>query len=338
MAAMHILTDTAGEESVERGVRPFDIGRDLRPVARLIAEAFADELDESGEAALRELRILGHMSGLIRLLMRSTGELQDVFNGFVWVEDSELVGNVTVQRASSQSGRWQIANVAVSPAFRGRGISRALMETALDYIDEMDGTWAVLQVRANNVVARGLYERMGFEEMGGTVEMAIDRAPRQVSYPDIPGLHPFATADSQMIYELVTSQQSAEAQWWRAVRRTDFDRPFEERIGEWFKRVIGQERVYRMAVRDFKSRFEAALELTARRWQGTHDLKLWIRPEAEERYLPHLVVWALAKLSEYPIWPVRVTLTTHQTLAHEVLTSYGFSERSTLLTMRRRVR
>lgn len=41
----------------QHGIRPFDIGRDLRAVSRLIADAFADELDEQGEAALRELRI-----------------------------------------------------------------------------------------------------------------------------------------------------------------------------------------------------------------------------------------------------------------------------------------
>ena len=106
----------------QQGIRPFDVGRDLRAVSRLITEAFADELDEQGEAALRELRILGYMSGLVRILYRSTGEFRNVFNGFVWVENRRVVGNVTVQRAASGSGRWQIANVAVSPAWRGRGI------------------------------------------------------------------------------------------------------------------------------------------------------------------------------------------------------------------------
>ena len=44
MAAMHVLANPANQR-IERGVRPFDLGRDLHPVARLIAEAFADELD-----------------------------------------------------------------------------------------------------------------------------------------------------------------------------------------------------------------------------------------------------------------------------------------------------
>lgn len=338
MAAMYVLTDRAGEQRIERGIRPFDIGRDLRPVARLIAEAFADELDDQGEAALRELRILGHMSGLIRLLTRGTGELHDVFNGFVWVEDSQIVGNVTVQRAAGQSGRWQIANVAVAPNYRGRGISRALMETALAYIHEMGGSWAVLQVRANNTIARGLYQRMGFEEMGGSVEMYIDRAPRQINATSVPQLQPFSASESQLLYELATSQHNAESQWWRGVRRSDFDVTLEQHIGEWLNQMVGRERIYRMTIRDFKSRFEGALLLKARRWRGVHDLQIWVRSEAHESYQQRLVLWALAKLIEYPIWPVKVALNTNQTVAQETLIEHGFIERNTLLTMRRHMR
>jgi ribosomal protein S18 acetylase RimI-like enzyme len=337
MAAMHVFTDRAGEQEIERGIRPFDIGRDLRPVARLIANAFADELDEQGESALRELRILGHMSGLIRLLTRTTGEFHDVFNGFVWIEDGRLVGNVTVQRANSSSGRWQIANVAVDPRYRGRGISRALMETSLDYIDEMGGTWALLQVRANNAVARGLYERMGFEELGGTVEMYSHRIPRRIEIPEIPYLKPFSSGESQQIYELATSHQNAESQWWRPLRRGDFDITLEQHIGEWFNSLLGRERTYRMAIREYEGRIEGALVLTARLWRGCHDLKIWTRPGAPDVYQQDLARWAVATLSAYPLWPAKATLNLAQEAVRTTLEEYGFVERHTLLTMRRRI-
>ncbi|MCB0112993.1 MAG: GNAT family N-acetyltransferase [Caldilineaceae bacterium] len=338
MTAMHVLTDRAGDKPILHGVRPFDIGRDLRPVARLIAIAFADELDESGEAALRELRILGHMSGLIRLLTRSTGELQDVFNGFVWVEDGELVGNVTVQRANNNSGRWQIANVAVLPKFRGRGISRILMDTALDYVQEMGGTWSVLQVRANNDIARGLYERMGFENMGGATELFAVRPPRDVERRGEVALQSYDGAHSQMLYDLATSQQTAESQWWRAVRKADFEIPLEQRMGEWFNQIAGREQIYRRAVREYEARFEAALQLKARRWRGVHEIDLWSRPDAADENQRTLITWALAQLQRYPVWPIKVNLTTSQTAAKDLLLHHGFEERHTLLTMRRRMR
>jgi len=136
------------------GIRAFDIGSDLRPVAELIADAFSEELDPRGKAALREMRVKSHVSGLLKLVNRSTGEFNDVFNGFVWEEDGHIVGNVTVQRADRYGSRWQIANVAVDSHFRGRGIARRLMAQALSYIESSRGQWAVLQVYAHNAAAR----------------------------------------------------------------------------------------------------------------------------------------------------------------------------------------
>ena len=164
-------------KQVEQGIRPFDIGRDLKPVAELIARAFANELDSRGTAALREMHIMGHMSGIIRLLNRSTGEFNDMFSGFVWLEEGRVVGNVTVQRAANHSERWQIANVAVAQKHRGRGIARQLLWRALDHIRSSGGRWAVLQVYENNNAARHLYINMGFENVGGTVDLKIDRIP-----------------------------------------------------------------------------------------------------------------------------------------------------------------
>ena len=141
-------------KEIESGLRPFDIGSDLRPVAELIADAFTNELDPRGLAALREMRVMSHLSGLLKLLSRSTGDMDDVFNGYVWVEDGKIVGNITVQRADKYGNRWQIANVAVASDYRGRGIARKLMARALDHVAAAEGRWAVLQVYAHNAVAR----------------------------------------------------------------------------------------------------------------------------------------------------------------------------------------
>ena len=321
----------------QQGIRPFDVGRDLRAVSRLITEAFAEELDEQGEAALRELRILGYMSGLVRILYRSTGEFRNVFNGFVWVENKRVVGNVTVQRAASGSGRWQIANVAVSPAWRGRGISRALMEHALDYIREMGGSWAVLQVRGENEIARGLYERLRFENMGGTSELSAPGAPRRVAFPVLSNLQAFSAADGNLLYDLATSRPSAEFQWWRTVRRDEFQVPLEKRIGELVNRLAGRQRIYRYAIRDYTSRFEGAIQVTARCWKGEHHIRLWLRPDAQEQYAQPLVLSALALLQESPRWPLRATVSTQDEIAVQTLLDHGFFVRSTLYTMRLRM-
>ncbi len=335
MTAYHALSRRFGK-SIESGIRPFDIGRDLRPVAELIADAFAHELDQRGSAALREMRIMSHVGTLLKLLNRSTGEFDDIFGGFVWVEEGKVVGNVTVQKADSSGVRWQIANVAVSPAFRGRGISRQLMLSALDYINESGGDWAVLQVYAQNNIARALYQRLNFEEVGGSVDMRMERVPHLEETVEVPQLRSFSADQWQSLYELVNNQQNGQMQWWRPPRRVDFQITFEQMIAEWFWRTAGRQQVYRRCIQSTR-RFDAALVLTAARWRGLHQLQLWVQPELYGHHEEVLFQWALATLQEYPRWPVLLTLSAQHREAIDAARQVGFQEQQTLLTMRRKI-
>jgi ribosomal-protein-alanine N-acetyltransferase len=55
-----------------------------------------------------------------------------------------------------------INNVAIRPQFRGRGIGTALMRHVLVEAGRLGARRATLEVRASNVEARRLYERLGF--------------------------------------------------------------------------------------------------------------------------------------------------------------------------------
>jgi len=320
----------------ENGVRPFDIGRDLRPVAELIADAFTNELDPRGKAALREMRIMSRLSGLIKLLNRGTGELDDVFGGFVWVDRGRVVGNVTVQRADKHGSRWQIANVAVAPQHRGRGIARMLMRQALEHVDLSGGEWAVLQVYEHNAVALKLYESLDFEQIGATVTLRLDRLPRVERPEPVPGFSSFSAQQWLPVYELAASQLNGHAQWWRPVRRADFDMPLDQQAMEWFWQIVGRRRVYRRCIQTSR-RFEAALVLFAQRWSGAHEIDLWVRPEQYGRYEAMLTQWALAALWEHPRAPVTVNLSREHTAGLEALEAFGFRPQRTLITMRRRI-
>jgi ribosomal protein S18 acetylase RimI-like enzyme len=337
MAALDSVTTRICGRAKSGGLRPFDIGRDLRPVAELIAEAFTNELDPRGKAALREMRFLSHLSGLLKLLSRGTGEFEDVFSGYVWEEEGKIVGNITVQRADKFGNRWQIANVAVAPQFRGRGIARVLMARALEHVEESHGRWAVLQVYDKNTVARNLYDRMGFEVVGGQMDLRLNRLLPLEEYPHMPGgVGPFSAHDWLPLFELANNQHSAQLQWWRPLRRVDFQVPFEHRVAEGFLRLVGKNRIYRRAVHSMR-RFEAALILTAQRWRGAHKLELWARPDAYGRYEEALLQWALATLQEYPRMPVTTTLSTDHAQGIHAFRRAGFEPVQTLLTMRREV-
>jgi ribosomal protein S18 acetylase RimI-like enzyme len=321
---------------IQSGIRPFDIGRDLRPVAELIADAFTNELDPRGLAALREMRIMSHLSGLLKLLSRSTGDLDDVFSGFVWVEDGKIVGNVTVQRADKYGNRWQIANVAVAHNYRGRGIARRLMEQALAHVANSDGRWAVLQVYDHNTVARRLYSQLGFEEVGGMVDFRLARVPK-VDFPArATNFHSFTVQHWQPLYELATNQLNTQTQWWRAMRRSDFQASFEQQIGAWMWQTMGRQQIFRRCFQSLR-RFEAALVLTAERWRGTHELQMWVRPEQYGLYEQYMVQWVVATLQEFPRWSVKVTLSSEHNAGMRAVEQFGFKPQQTLVTMRRRI-
>ena len=59
-----------------------------------------------------------------------------------------------------------IANLAVAPAWRGRGLGELLLIRVLDHAVEMGLNVATLEVRVGNRVAQQLYRKYGFEVVG----------------------------------------------------------------------------------------------------------------------------------------------------------------------------
>lgn len=150
------VTQTTTAHSALRRVNP---RRDLAAIADLIEVCFADTLDSGGRSMLREMRVLANSHALTWTLARLAGAAP-VMDGFVWVEDGRLVGNVSIAPTGYGQG-LVIANVAVYPEYRRRGIARRLMDVALAHVTQR-GQDVVLQVDASNTGARRLYEQLGF--------------------------------------------------------------------------------------------------------------------------------------------------------------------------------
>ena len=133
--------------------------RDLVGVTTLIERAFADDMDASGRSHMREMRWMGMLFGWLDWFA-SPG--QGLMPGYVWVEDGQIVGNVTVRKLSAFGRGWMIGNVAVAPEWRGRGIARQMMEASIELVRHNHGDWIALQVRTDNEIARNLYQTLGF--------------------------------------------------------------------------------------------------------------------------------------------------------------------------------
>ena len=127
-------------------------------------KVFADELDDRGRSALREMEFAGRLSPFLGGLT-SLALFSDDLYGYVWTEDGRVVGNVSLQQGDESGLRWRISNVAVLPEYRGRGIARTLMQETLREIARRAGAWTILQVRAGNEVAHRLYLALGFVDV-----------------------------------------------------------------------------------------------------------------------------------------------------------------------------
>ncbi len=147
------------------GVRRVDLNNDMGAIADLIELCFGPRMDAGGRSTINEMRALSRMGPLLPMVALVDEVVKGIGQGFVWEEDGQIVGNVTLTAARQPRELDRIttvANVAVHPDYQRRGIARQLMEISLETIRAAGETAAILQVEADNDPARLLYERLGF--------------------------------------------------------------------------------------------------------------------------------------------------------------------------------
>jgi GNAT superfamily N-acetyltransferase len=148
-------------------LRPFDASQDMRPVADLVETCFSDSIDPDGRRYLRQMRSAANHAGLMRWAGQLMEPVAMPLSGFVFEDDGQLVGNLSLIPFMAKGRRlYLIANVAVHPRFRRRGIARDLTNAALEHARKRNAAAAWLHVREDNEAALNLYRSMGFEERG----------------------------------------------------------------------------------------------------------------------------------------------------------------------------
>jgi ribosomal protein S18 acetylase RimI-like enzyme len=146
-------------------VRRFDINRDLNSVANLIEQCFAATLDADGRRYIRQMRSSARNPRFLRWAANLADMDSMPMAGFVWEEDDHLVGNLSMIRAKNAAHRtYLIANVAVHPDYRRRGIAKALTKAALRHAQDQHAYSIWLHVREDNQAAVDLYTSMQFAE------------------------------------------------------------------------------------------------------------------------------------------------------------------------------
>lgn len=125
--------------------------RDIDAMTKVFAEAFADKNEFTNLAQYLDWSIRD------RDLRVTVAETQDnKIAGFVMTEFN----------SSTMRNAVHVAQLAVSPEFQGHGVGRALLEQVEETALKNEFDTVTLQVRKGNTKARGLYDSMGFREMG----------------------------------------------------------------------------------------------------------------------------------------------------------------------------
>ncbi len=146
-------------------LRQLDPRRDLQAAADLIDLCFGKQIDFDGREYLRIVRNAHRDPLMVRWVRGCNETVSSPMFGYVWEQDGQVVGNISLIPFRVGSGWYYlIANVAVHPDYRRRGIARHLTQTALRHIREhgVDAAW--LQVRTDAPNAHALYVSLGFQE------------------------------------------------------------------------------------------------------------------------------------------------------------------------------
>ena len=147
-------------------LRPLNILRDLPAVANLVEKCFADTLDDSGRRYIQQMREAGHDSLFLRWANKAVDSVSMPLSGYVWEENGEVIGNVSViPHRHKRKYFFLIANVAVSPEHRRRGIGRLLTLAAINHARKRRVEEIWLHVRDDNPGAIELYRSLGFVEL-----------------------------------------------------------------------------------------------------------------------------------------------------------------------------
>ncbi len=154
------------QKSFDPHIRLIHLRKDLFPVADLVELCFAEHMDSEGRAYLRHIRSAARDENSLYLDASTPETSQIPFHGYVWVEDGKIIGNVTLIYTNKRNQPlYFIANVAVAPAYRNRGIGRELTLRAIQHVRDHGGNSVILQVREDNPSAIHIYESLGFQEI-----------------------------------------------------------------------------------------------------------------------------------------------------------------------------
>ncbi|MHB9032574.1 MAG: GNAT family N-acetyltransferase [Anaerolineae bacterium] len=316
-----------GAESTETGIRPLKVPQDLGQLADLIEIAFGSELVMTDSHMVEDMRQAARLGGLLWLTSGSR------LDGFVYVEEGRLVGNVTLSQDPRDPASWFISNVAVLPERRGLHIASRLMDTSLAYLRDMHARWVRLQVRADYPVAYGLYKRRGFTVYDTTDELKLEA---RLLNADLAGadsrLRPVRPRDSRALGNLVlqTSVPILVAQG--ALRSSDYRHSWLDLLDNWLESWL-QGSTREELVGYEKGKLVAFASLKSDSNRSPYQCELRVLPGHRGQWEEALVRQLVLAVLDRPRKNIHASISLTHPEALDALQRLGFSKQRSLAQM-----
>ncbi len=295
-------------KSTFRGARPFNPATDLNGVAHLLEEAFRPEnnFPFSNSPLLREV-------GIALWTLNYAPGFTDSTDGFVWIEDGQIVGNITLTGDHSRNDRYYVSNIAVKTEYRRHGVARALMQTTLDHVRQHNGRCVLLNVRPDNPGAIKLYEELGFNALETRGEWVLGSTSLRPAQHKIEGLRRLQASDDRAVSELVRAAAPERIRPYHK-RQAEFEIGWDERIVEAIADFFTGQTTHRWAL-ERAGKLAGLVFVRGQRLASPHHIVIQVHPDFRGSAEEELVARALQELERFPAREIRADATnTHPEL------------------------
>jgi ribosomal protein S18 acetylase RimI-like enzyme len=195
-------------------------------IAALMGMSFSGNLDSTSRRMIRDMQRLGRLGWLGWLLGKLFLPPAAYAPGFVWRAEGKVVGNVSLMAVDRRIGRYVIANVAVHPDYRRKGIARSLVEACLEYAREKRAAELLLQVERENSAAQVLYASLGFKALTTRTKWVRPNSHNRSLPQSELKVRKRRPHEWQQQYELAR-RLYPEGVWWPYSNRIEYFRPRE---------------------------------------------------------------------------------------------------------------
>jgi ribosomal protein S18 acetylase RimI-like enzyme len=314
-----MVTGIAEASGIARGIRRFDVSRDLDQLADLMEVAFGQELEATENLIVQELRRMARMGAALWLLAK----VAPMMHGFVYVDGELLVGNVTLSEDREVPRQWIMSNVAVRPTYRSKGIATALVRRSLQWVRSRGARRIRLQVRTDNVAAQTLYDGLGFRRYDTVAELS-GRDLTAASPTGVGRMTELKPDDWRATYELALAAIPDEVRRVQPVRANEYQRTRRKYLMDRVLERVRDGRETHCLGLFVGDELAVYLRVYAKLRPGQHRITSLIHPDVRGKYEDVLVKTALGLLSTYPARQVFTSVSVRDPALIEALKEAGF--------------